>query len=837
MAFCDSLKLPGRSIVMPKIIPSHSITCDFSQKCQRRIVDMASRLLYTVYKYKNCHKKSRVRQILPGDMGRYMHGSIGLKIRRFAGRTILRANGRKYFYYSIVFKMLLAICTAAFLAGTVMVQILARNEMSRANQEGDTSIRLMANNLDGVLYTLEKQSFLLAQSNNTKDILERRKFSQDIPLSLNMANELMLYKNNNDAIDEIYLYNAAMSGVFSNRLGYEDRGSGLYKESLYLMGLNSPTGWCYPPEMNSDIYVAYYRKLPLLSNEPKGVLVFYVRKQMLYSYLMGFASDRGGAVFVLDNAGGIVLGIDNLDVPLTEPLSSFLSDMTSEPLREEEPRVSVVKVHGKDYLVAQMKKFSGKTYLSILEKSVVVDNVTRVILPVLGVIVFTIGVGMGFAVLYSRQLYAPVRDLVLRGHALGVSDVPYNNEIIYIGECFDHLNQETMALRQYSSRINVKLRSDLLMRLISNATAPSQDVLDECRAHSIPTDCQYVTLVFCADGGSDSLTPERLSDSFPDGSFPMDLLVGYKDSLIIIGYFPPESDKGEILEACIGFSREVLDHFGDGIRVGVGTVRRHLSKLSSSYRDAVFSANECILDGGRRLFVASDVPKQKAGDISVVHESARRMAECLVEGKTDRLHDEFDRFVQAAVESGSGNYVFQMFRMLLADILFLVDDRSDIRASELLEQEVFYHLDECRTVDDARDWFENNLFPRIMEQKRLVNKQDEAIPLICRYIRENIRNDITLVGCAEIVNLSPSYLSKLFKRDVGVSFLDYVLELKMEEVKAMLLETDMSISEIAEQIGYSPRSLYRQFYKLTALSPNEFRKAGAEADSRRAVRN
>ena len=759
--------------------------------------------------------------------------SIRLKIRNLTQRTNYKSTGRKRYYYSIVFKMILAICTAALLAGLVVIQILSRNEMSRATQESSATIRVMANNLDDVLYALEKLSFQLTQSDNTKEILEQSHFSEDIPLSLSTANELMLYKNNNDAIDEIYLYNEAMLGVFSNRLGYRDSLSDHYRESLYLIGLSRPAGWCYPPGVNPETHVAYYRKLPMLSKEPKGLLVFYVKKQMLYSYLMGFSSNKGGALLVLDNDDSVILEIDNLDASLTEPLNSLLSTITPKPSREEEPHVSVVNVHGKDYLVTQMKKFSGKTYLSVLEKNRIVDNVTRVFHPVLAVILFTICGGIGFAVLYSRQLYSPVRDLVLRGRALGVPDAPYKNEILYIGDCFDQLNQETQALQQYSSQVNTKMRADFLMSLLCGTTAPFQDVLDECRTHSIPTDCQYVVLVFCAEDCLYSGGPELLIESLTyvsghgDVLFPKDMLVRNKKNLILVGYFPPDADKRAILEVCSAFSEEVLDRFGNGVRVGVGTVRQHLSKLSSSYRDAMFSANERILDDeGRRIFMANDTPKHKSGNISAVHESARCMAEWIEEGKVDQLHEEFERFVQAAVESGSGSYAFQMFSMLLADILFLVDHRSEIRASELLEQEVFFHLDECQTVDEARNWFVNSLFPGIMKQKRLVNKQDEAIPVVCRYIRESIRGDITLAGCAEIVNLSPSYLSKLFKREVGVSFLEYVLKHKLDVVKAMLLDTDMSISDIAEQIGYSPRSLYRQFYKLTAQSPNEFRKAG-----------
>jgi two-component system, response regulator YesN len=80
-----------------------------------------------------------------------------------------------------------------------------------------------------------------------------------------------------------------------------------------------------------------------------------------------------------------------------------------------------------------------------------------------------------------------------------------------------------------------------------------------------------------------------------------------------------------------------------------------------------------------------------------------------------------------------------------------------------------------------------------------------------------------LVQCAEMIGMSPSYLSRQFKKEMGVNFLEFVVQCKFEEAKRLLLETDLNISEIASAIGYSDRNLNRIFQRYTKQNPSIFR--------------
>lgn len=93
-----------------------------------------------------------------------------------------------------------------------------------------------------------------------------------------------------------------------------------------------------------------------------------------------------------------------------------------------------------------------------------------------------------------------------------------------------------------------------------------------------------------------------------------------------------------------------------------------------------------------------------------------------------------------------------------------------------------------------------------------------------RYIRHHFREDVALADVARHIDMSPSWLTKHFNRECGMSIPQYLLSVRMERAQRLFLETNMLVFEVAGAVGFdNPRYFVSVFKKETGLTPKAFR--------------
>lgn len=114
-------------------------------------------------------------------------------------------------------------------------------------------------------------------------------------------------------------------------------------------------------------------------------------------------------------------------------------------------------------------------------------------------------------------------------------------------------------------------------------------------------------------------------------------------------------------------------------------------------------------------------------------------------------------------------------------------------------------------------------FSRVKEEKQNINQL--PIRLAKQYVNENYAHPITLEELSDAIGLVPTYVSTLFKKEIGINFSDYLTSCRMEAAKRMLKQPSYSINEIAEMVGYGdPKYFSKLFNKVVGLKPSEYRK-------------
>lgn len=110
-------------------------------------------------------------------------------------------------------------------------------------------------------------------------------------------------------------------------------------------------------------------------------------------------------------------------------------------------------------------------------------------------------------------------------------------------------------------------------------------------------------------------------------------------------------------------------------------------------------------------------------------------------------------------------------------------------------------------------------------RNRLSGKQ-KTITDVIAYINNNFSHELTLEAVSSKFFMDSCYLSRIFKKAVGISFVDYINSVRIMEAKKLLNSSDESIIYVSESVGFKSNTHFgRVFKKITGLSPIQYRKS------------
>lgn len=161
----------------------------------------------------------------------------------------------------------------------------------------------------------------------------------------------------------------------------------------------------------------------------------------------------------------------------------------------------------------------------------------------------------------------------------------------------------------------------------------------------------------------------------------------------------------------------------------------------------------------------------------------------------------------------------------LIQLLYRYLNDREIRFSQLFEGETFEYLERqaYQTLAGAEK-FVQYVFEQLEGNRRSDNRGDNVVEQLKIYIEENLREDLSRRILAKKVFLSEVYISKLFAGITGMSIPAYIAARRVEKAKEYLRHSNLTVSKIALEVGYSNFSYFsKTFRDLVGCTPNEYR--------------
>ncbi len=162
----------------------------------------------------------------------------------------------------------------------------------------------------------------------------------------------------------------------------------------------------------------------------------------------------------------------------------------------------------------------------------------------------------------------------------------------------------------------------------------------------------------------------------------------------------------------------------------------------------------------------------------------------------------------------------EVMQVVYSDLL-----NKGIQASQLFSDELSKELSE-HSVDSTMDMIKwiKYMLEYIIDYEKNLKESTSLIFKINDFIHANYSQDIDRNEVAKEFYLTPEYLAKLYKKETGISIKSYINEYRINIAKNKLLETELSVSEIAEAVGFFNFSYFSTIFKKSVgVSPNEYR--------------
>lgn len=259
------------------------------------------------------------------------------------------------------------------------------------------------------------------------------------------------------------------------------------------------------------------------------------------------------------------------------------------------------------------------------------------------------------------------------------------------------------------------------------------------------------------------------------------------------------------------------------VYVGIGSCYK-LGRMNISYNEAVKAISKMTDEQVLHITDAVDSQRKSYSFLKIKSDE-----ESIIKRVEEGNVEEVEELLRIFFSKLHKNYIdnIDMLRSISIELMVLIYTTGYRNDSLESSKHTINYVDEIKVLNQFYE-FENyctekakDITNNVKQEKE--NKVSSVISEAMTYIEEKYNVDIRLKDVAEAVAISPQYFSKIFKKELGVNFIDYLTKVRMEQAKTMLKSGSMSIKEICFQIGYNdPNYFSRLFKKVEGVSPTEF---------------
>ncbi|MBW7475987.1 response regulator [Paenibacillus oenotherae] len=310
----------------------------------------------------------------------------------------------------------------------------------------------------------------------------------------------------------------------------------------------------------------------------------------------------------------------------------------------------------------------------------------------------------------------------------------------------------------------------------------------------------------------------------------------YQNHVILLT-ISERDDLEAVLQETLSVLQETVHHIERWLKltvtIGVGAPVTELAELKNGYNDALHALDYRIVQGGNRIIFIGDVERRFVNKLRFDELKEQALVRCMKVGTEEEMREAvnalFDEIGQ--VHASYKDYQVFMLELLTAVLRAAKDADADLDDIMGGGNMIFTDLMKLDSLQAAREWFASlciKLVQHITCSRQHSYKQ--LVQQAIDYTKANYTDsDISVNKVCGHLHISAGYFSSVFKKEVKLTFVSYLMNIRMEAAQRLLRTTELKAFEIAEQVGFGdPNYFSFCFKKQVGISPKEYRNRSKE---------
>lgn len=421
-----------------------------------------------------------------------------------------------------------------------------------------------------------------------------------------------------------------------------------------------------------------------------------------------------------------------------------------------------------------------------------------------------ISLAMALAVLMSRRLYKPIRQLVRRVDTTSAGQLR-QGDLRYLSTSIDRMLTEAESFEETTQLYRQQLQTDVLREVLMGKIGDPQQVQEQFKEYKLPfePDIPYQMI---------GLHPFEQSSITLLGNDVMGVQFNGSSLLLITQNLLSHQLK-ELAE-------NALAH---GSRMAILSRRiehpyqlaRKASQILEELRFSFIYTQGAILE-------ERELQRSLSSGVYPT-EVEKELVQHLKRGHLEKAYTLYQEFFNLVTQHSFNHFRFAMKRFYIS-LQLSIKELQGIGCCVNYQEPGLEHFENSLDTIVERETLDTFFFTwfEYVQGETLLyrNVRNNAIATQVKAVVDNeyANPNICLQYVADAVELSPTYVSKIFKASEGISFSDYCLQFRMEKAAYLLSKTDVPIKNIATAVGFSSETyFYTVFRKQLGITPNEYR--------------